>query len=383
MREPLRRLWDAPCAAPEPPVRVWRDWVLLAAAITGALAEGLLAADVPWRPVALVLTVGLAFTLLWRRTHPLAMVAIAFGSAIALDLATFAAGLDAPVGLASTAFVVVLVYALYRWGSGPQIGIGTIFVLVAFCLGISRDFSGWAEAAAAFLFITFPAVLGVSVRLAQTSRLRELDQVRLREREQLARELHDTVAHHVSAMVIRAQAGRVVAPSDPAAADEALAVIEAEGSRTLAEMRALVGALRADDDPELAPQRGVADIERLAQTLGDEPPVDVELSGDLDDLGPGVEAALYRIAQESITNAKRHARRATRIVVRVEGDRDRVRFTAVDDGDVVSPAWVSAGYGVVGMTERATLLGGTIEVGPGRDRGWVVDAVLPRVGAAR
>jgi len=208
-----------------------------------------------------------------------------------------------------------------------------------------------------------------------------LDQVRLREREQLARELHDTVAHHVSAMVVRAQAGRVVAATRPAAASEALEVIEAEGSRTLAEMRVLVGALRAGEEADLAPQRGVADIERLARTLDGEPRVELHVTGDLDDLGPSVGAAVYRIAQESLTNAMKHSRHAGRIVVRVAGDESCVRITVDDDGDPVSAAWVQAGYGIVGMTERATLLGGTIEVGPGPERGWVVDAVLPRVGA--
>ena len=168
----------------------------------------------------------------------------------------------------------------------------------------------------------FPAALGASVRYRANSRLREMDQVKLREREQLARELHDTVAHHVSAIAIRAQAGRVVAASHPDAAVDALEVIEEEASRTLAEMRTMVGALRQGEEPDLAPQRGVADIERLAHSAGDRPRVDVELSGDLDDLRPSVEAAIYRLAQESITNAMRHARHATRINVWVVGDDD-------------------------------------------------------------
>ena len=229
----------------------------------------------------------------------------------------------------------------------------------------------------------FPVVLGALVRFWTTARTREIDQVRLREREQLARELHDTVAHHVSAMVVRAQAGRVVAPSDPAAAVDALRVIEEEGSRTLAEMRTMVGALRDRDDAELTPQNGVADIERLARNVGDEPRVHVGLAGDLDELSPTVGSATYRIAQESVTNALRHARNATRIDVQVVGEQEVVRLTVRDDGDQVHRPDVSAGYGVVGMTERAALLGGTLEAGPGLDHGWVVDALLPRVRPAR
>ncbi len=145
----------------------------------------------------------------------------------------------------------------------------------------------------------------------------------------------------------------------------------------------MVGALRDRDDAELTPQNGVADIERLARNVGDEPRVNVGLAGDLDELSPTVGSATYRIAQESVTNALRHARNATRIDVQVVGDQDAVRLTVRDDGDQVHPSGVSAGYGVVGMTERAALLGGTLEAGPGRDHGWVVDALLPRVRPAR
>jgi signal transduction histidine kinase len=208
-----------------------------------------------------------------------------------------------------------------------------------------------------------------------------MDQVKLLEREQLARELHDTVAHHVSAIAVRAQAGRVVAAADPDAALDALAVIEEEASRTLAEMRDMVGALRRGTDADLAPQGGVADIGRLADGAGHRPDVQVELSGELDGLRPSVDAALYRLAQESITNAVRHARHVTRIVVSVRGDADRVRLTVDDDGDTSAhDPRSSSGFGLIGMAERAKLLGGSLEAGPNRDRdrGWTVQAVLPK-----
>ena len=112
---------------------------------------------------------------------------------------------------------------------------------------------------------------------------------------------------------------------------------------------------------------------------GDGPAVEVELSGDLDGLRPLVGAAIYRIAQESITNAMRHARHATRVDVRVVADGDLVRVTVRDDGEAGASDG-SSGYGLVGMTERATLLGGTLDAGPGAE-GWTVTAVLPRSGA--
>jgi signal transduction histidine kinase len=171
----------------------------------------------------------------------------------------------------------------------------------------------------------------------------------------------------------------VVGASDPSAALDALVVIEEEASRTLAEMRAMVGALRHGEEPDLSPPRGVADIERLTTRNGDRPQVDVELSGDLEGLRPSVDAAIYRLAQESITNALRHARHATRIRVTVHGEDDRVRLTVGDDGDPgpFDPRSTS-GFGLIGMAERAKLLGGTLDAGPNRNRGWTVQAVLPR-----
>ena len=381
VRNAVRSLWAEP-RAPQPPVRVWRDWVLVAVLLATAVLEGLLRDQVVWRPVALVLAVGLVWTLLWRRTHPLAVVAVAFGAVIAVDVASLI-GADGPVGLDTMIYLVLLPYSLVRWGSGREAGIGLAIILVALVLGVAADSTGVVDALLGSVFLLFPATLGASVRYWAASRLRELDQVKLREREQLARELHDTVAHHVSAIAIRAQAGRVVAASHPEAAVDALEVVEEEASRTLAELRIMVGGLREDEAPALAPQPGVADLERLARSVGDRPRVEVDLSGDLDDLRPSVGAAIYRIAQESITNAVRHARHATRINVRVTGDDDCVRLTVRDDGDASATGRSSPGYGLVGMTERAMLLGGSFEAGPGPDRGWTVNAVLPRAGAAR
>jgi signal transduction histidine kinase len=378
----VRSLRDEPRAAAPPP-RVWRDWALVSALLVTAVLEGIFRTDVPWRPVALVLAVALAFPLLWRRTHPLAVVAVVFGAVLVLNLVTLIGGPAEPVGLYTMIYVILLPYSLLRWGSGREVVVGMSVIVVAAVLGIASDFNGFGEAVAGFVFLMFPAVLGALVRFWTTARTREIDQVRLREREQLARELHDTVAHHVSAMVVRAQAGRVMAASDPEAAIDALRVIEEEGSRTLAEMRTMVGALRDREDADLTPQNGVADIKRLARNVDDQPRVHVGLTGDLDELGPTVGAATYRIAQESVTNALRHARNATRIDVQVAGDGDAIRLTVRDDGDQVHPSSVNAGYGVVGMTERAALLGGTLEAGPGPDHGWVVDALLPRTRPTR
>jgi len=303
-----------------------------------------------------------------------------FGCLAVVDAAALVAGVG-EWGLYASVCVLLVPYALVRWGSGREIVPGLGVVVVALALGIAGHWTGIGDAVLEVVFLLSPAAIGAWVRYGATARLREQDQVRLHEREQLARELHDTVAHHVSAIAVRAQAGRVVAGTDPEAALDALRLIETEASRALTEMRLMVGALRDGAAPELAPQQGIADLERLARAVGGPPRVELELSGDLDDLRPAVGVAVYRLAQESITNALRHARHASRIDVRLVGDDDCVRLTVVDDGE--APTRTGTGYGLVGMTERAALLGGTLDAGPGPDRGWTVAAVLPKVGAVR
>ena len=154
-------------------------------------------------------------------------------------------------------------------------------------VGISQDPSATlGDAVGGFVVLSLAEVLGLTVRLATGAQHRARHDVRVREREQLARELHDTVAHHVSAIVVRAQAGRVVAATRPEAAAEALEVIEGEAIRTLAELRTLVAALREDADAELTPQQGLADLGRLAAATGGAPAVEVTVAGAFDDLRP-------------------------------------------------------------------------------------------------
>jgi signal transduction histidine kinase len=376
IRDELRALWAEP-RVPDPPVRVWRDWVLLAACLIDTALEAVLRPDVAWRPVAVVFAVGLSFLTLWRRTHPLATVAVTFGSAVALTLTSWTLGQREAVGFYTFLVVPVLVYALARWASGRDVVLGSAVMLTAFVLAVVIDDVPLGDRVGGFVFL--PGVIGASVRFWWTSRSRELERMRSQERVQFARELHDTVAHHVSAIVIRAQAGRVVAGANPAAALEALGGVEEEGARTLEAMRAMVVALRdGNTDAHLAPQAGVADLERLVRASGGGPRIDLRLDSALDDLPPAVDAAVYRIVQESVTNAIRHAVEATEIVVRVTADPDRVRLTVRDDGAASGRGHHRDGYGLAGLHERATLLGGMLHAGPCPDRGWLVEAELPR-----
>jgi signal transduction histidine kinase len=365
--------------APHPPPPLWRDWLLVAVLLVTGVLEATLREDLVWPGVAAVTGLAPLIALPWRRARPLLVTAATFGSIVFGSVVTLI-GTGEPMDFNTAAYVLLLPYVLFRWAGGREAVTGLAIVVATHVL-LSASSGNFADIAGLPILL-LPAALGTSMRYRATSRLREADQVRLREREQLARELHDTVAHHVSAIAIQAQAGRALAPTRPDAAVDALAVIEEAASRTLADMRALVGALRDADEADLAPQRGVTDIERLAHARVDGPGIDVQLAGDLGDVRPLVGAAVYRIAQESITNAVRHARHATRIDVRVTGDDECVRMTVCDDGE---PRAVEAkpGYGIAGMSERAALLGGTLEAGPDRGGGWTVTAVLPRKAGAR
>jgi signal transduction histidine kinase len=314
-----------------------------------AILEGLTRPAHVAAGIALVLTPAL----LWRRRHPLVVLLIA-------TVALFCVRGDHGYSLA---YLFLLPYALLRWGSGREVVAGSVFLAGAAALL-------WTHPAA--LLRTHPAVivaaaaLGLAMRYRAREQARELDQARLRERERLARDLHDTVAHHVSAMAIRAASAR------PETAAEALLQIEAEAARALTEMRAVVRVLR-DEDTD---RPYLTELARLAAPVHDGPPVDLAIDGNLDNLPPAVGAALFRLAQEAVTNARRHAHHATRIEIRVAADDTSVHLRVTDDGDVRGDD--RQGFGLTGMRERAVLLGGVCTAGPNPGRGWSVTATLPR-----
>lgn len=373
----MRSLWEEP-AVPDPPRRVWRDWLLVAVIVVAAVVEVLVRPDVTWRIAAFALCILLAAATLWRRTHPLPVVLVVFGSTLVLALGARSNDPE-PFGLYAMAFGLVLPYALCRWASGRDVAIGVVFLAVTNV--IQQSVVGRpVDVVAGLAFLLTSSALGIAVRAATTSRRRQVEQYRLLEREQLARELHDTVAHHVSAIAIQAQAAQVVGATDPQAAGDALRIIESEATRALTEMRTMVGALRDTTAPALAPQRGVTDLGLLARGGAESPRVEVHVTGDVADLPPTVDAAMFRIAQEAVTNALRHSRRATRIDVRVVATGTSVRLDVTDDGEPVPPSRQDSGFGLVGMAERVALLDGTFEAGARPGGGWTVSAELPRTG---
>lgn len=379
LKNVVRTAWNQP-AVPDPPPRAMNDWIIVGVLVAASLVEPFFRDDL-WQPsLAVVLGVIPVLMLLWRRSDPLVAVLVAFFAHGLTEIIPNLAGEESIYLYSGLLYAVLLPYALFRWGSGRHAALGFVFIVGMHLFSHPLT---WTDAAFVVVFFMFPAEVGASVRYRVAARQRQIEQIKLEERQQLARELHDTVAHHVSAIAVRAQAGRVQAESDPAGAVNALDVIESEASRTLAEMRSMVDVLRSNSAAELAPQPRVADLASFARDDTDLPRITVDVSADTGEPAAPVGAAIYRIAQESITNALRHAHTPHEITVSVDGDRDWVRLSICDDGQAVVESSESSGFGLVGMKERAKLLGGTLEAGPGAGRGWRVEAVLPRVATAR
>jgi signal transduction histidine kinase len=320
-----------------------------------------------------------------RRRWPV----VAYGLALAVVL-------GATTGLE---FLVVAGYSLvvYAERSRPA-AVASVSTVVTF-LGFLRywpafDVDEVAGDLALIIAITvLPVVLARAVRSARHSAAelaeRNLELERLREQEarhavqterlRIARELHDVVAHHVSAMTVRARAGHHVAARDPQAAADALAFVASSGTSTLAAMGTFVGALRgtdADDGPGgLVPQPGLGDLAGLIESFRGLGLVVHEDVGPLPrDLATALSLNAYRIVQEALTNVVRHGA-AERAWLRVAVDGQHLHIEVDDNGRGLPPDH-RPGHGLVGMAERAALHGGSATIGPSARGGCRVAVIL-------
>jgi signal transduction histidine kinase len=197
------------------------------------------------------------------------------------------------------------------------------------------------------------------------------------ERVRIARELHDIVAHAISVVVVQAQAGQRVLEGEQASAREALRSIETTGRQALVEMRRLLGILRKEDrELALAPRPSLEHLDVLAERVREAGlPVELRVEGEAKPLPPGVDLSAYRIVQEALTNALKHAGPASAQVV-VRYRLDEVELEITDDGRGCVDG-SEGGHGLVGMRERAALVGGSVESGTNGGRGYTVRARLP------
>jgi signal transduction histidine kinase len=277
--------------------------------------------------------------------------------------------------------------------------------VTAVVLFVSYRIATWepntADSAFDILAIGTAVALGDGTRTrmrlaaAQAARLAAADaeqerlarQTVLDERTRIARELHDLVAHSMSIVAVQAGVGHYLIDRDPAQAKDALATIETTSRQALTEMRRMLGVLRVDTSGEadhdagtLEPQPGTNDIATLVADAADQgldAHLIVEPPGPLPDLPSGVALSAYRIVQEALTNARKHAGPA-HVTVTVRNDAEQLALTIDDDGRGMStlPA-DSGGYGLIGMRERAAVLGGELTAGPRPGGGFRVQATLP------
>jgi signal transduction histidine kinase len=207
-----------------------------------------------------------------------------------------------------------------------------------------------------------------------------LDHTARGERARIARELHDVVAHHISVIAVQAETARLTTPGLPAAGAQKLSAIGDTARAGLTEMRRLLGVLREDTDraAERQPQPGLAQLNDLLDDARDATGAGTRLilHGLPATLDPGVELAAYRIVQEALTNARRHASGAA-VDVELHYTDDGLHLRIRDNGPGPPAAEPAAGHGLLGMRERAAAVGGDLHTGPGRGGGFIVDALLP------
>jgi signal transduction histidine kinase len=229
-------------------------------------------------------------------------------------------------------------------------------------------------------------LIGNSIRLAQARaeavRAQAATQTVLAERLRIARELHDIVAHSIGIIAIQSGAAHRVFDTSPAEARDALAAIEATSRETLSGLRRMVTGLRRADEepgsgpPELGPAPGLADLERLAaQTLDAGVRVEVDWRGSREPLPADIDRSAFRIIQEAVTNVVHHAGASECLVV-IDRQDGQLSIEVTDSGRGGEPV-AGTGYGITGMRERATLLGGDFSAGPRTGGGFRVTARLP------
>jgi signal transduction histidine kinase len=220
--------------------------------------------------------------------------------------------------------------------------------------------------------------LSIRVEAAERDRTLAAERATTEERSRIARELHDVVAHSVSVMVVQASGVRRLLKEDQEREREALVSVEQIGRQALTEMRRMLGVMRTGEEQPaaLAPQPGLQHLDRLiAQVEEAGLPVTLHIEGERPDLSPGVDLSAYRIVQEGLTNALKHAKGAhADVVIRyIDG---LVQLEISDDG-VGTPNGTPGGHGLVGMRERVAVYGGTLEAGPRDGGGFVLRAELP------
>jgi len=391
----IRSRWGLPPLAAD---------ILLTAALTAlSLGELVRAPDQPRGAVtwpAIALTLAGTLPLVARRRYTVAVCAVV-AVAEALFLVT------GP--LASPGAALGLAVALYTLASraerrvslqiaGLSAGVNTLVLLVDIALG---------RAASVIELFGVTALVGGSWSLGENVRTRRAYLAQLEERARrlelereenarravqaerahIARELHDVVAHHVSAIAVQAGVGAAIAERQPERAREALTFIQETSRQALAEMRALLTVLHSGEEigADRAPQPSLAQVAQLVgQSRAAGLPVTLEVEGAVRPLPEALDLSAYRIVQEALTNSLKHAGQSqARVLVRYAADALELEISDTGHGTAPPAHGDGAGRGLIGMRERVALFGGALDAGPAPDHGFRVRARLPLGDTAR
>jgi signal transduction histidine kinase len=326
-----------------------------------------------WRPL-LVLVIVAAGVVLTRGS-------VVWVDVIAIALASFTLGYLAMNRFLAITEVLAVATAMavgfLVQVPDPLLSISLPFVILVPSWVVGDGLRGWRERAAA--------------QRTEIKRREREEEARVQasvaeERRRVARELHDVVSHGVSVMVVQAGAARQVLRKQPAEAEEALRAVESTGRDAMAELRSLLDVLGSETEgPGLEPQPGIPQISTLVESVRNAGlPARLEVEGEGRTVPIPADLAVYRIVQEALTNALRHAQRASTIV-RLVWEPEQLRVEVLDDGPVTETdggAGSGQGYGLAGMRERATLVGGRLEAGPRLGGGFAVRLWLPLEGAS-
>jgi signal transduction histidine kinase len=333
-------------------------------------------------PLMLLVPLALA----WRTRHPLAVMAVNIAAWVVIDLYTPAN--EDPLTLAIALAIAVYSVGAHTYGRRAALGAGLVAAMALLATVVDWDEGSFVDLLGNLTF--FAGIFGgtwLAGRAIRRRRGRERDLIVereekarlavLEERTRIARELHDVVAHAISVIVLQARGARHALDTEPGDARGAIDAIEQTATQALAEMRRLLGMLRTDDEEvALAPQPSLAHLDALVKHVRDAGlPVEVRVEGRPRDLAPGIDLSAYRIVQEALTNALKHAGRAQAVVLVRYGD-DLLELEVVDTGAGGANGGGS-GHGLAGMRERVAVFGGELESGPRGDGGYAVRATLP------
>jgi len=336
--------------------------------------------------------------LLVRRTYPAAALAVMTAGCL---FALAVSSLPSAAGIIS---VPILVYTLARWSGRTLARLAWAVAVVGSVLGPAR----WAlrelgdvtvfgvSVIACFAVVSAAHVVGRKLRESEDSATRqersEVERLRLLDSEQeqraraatvdernrIARELHDIVAHSLSVIVVQAEGGRAVATRHPERASEVLGTIAETGREALTETRRILGVLREGRDDAGAaygPQPGLDDIADLVRRTSDQ--AELTTFGTPPALAPAVGLTAYRVVQESLTNVLKHAGPDARARVVLACTADAVEIEVTDDGEGTATVPDGQGHGLRGMAERVSLHDGELSAGPGPAGGFLVRARIP------